>query len=317
MQNPNLLSSQQAANMLGISVDQVRKMISRKEMNTMQVSDRSPHVIPIGEVIRHKPFVKKKSSMSFDDYQKIDALNATSLKRFDKSLNHYLFQEFEQTPSMVKGIALHDYVEHKMAGRDFYNYYAVTPNLDKRTKTGKEELGQFLRENENKKILSEADNKDIVAMGNAILSNQDFWQLVEGKNKKVEEVLLWTHEGIRAKARLDYSRQDRDDCNVVDIKTCQDATFKGFRGAVFRYLYHIQAQWYRIGYKAVYGVWPWFVFCAVENHPPYNVALYELHSDILAEAQERIDISVDLYKRFCNGELVSKGYHEGVECIWA
>jgi len=308
MQNANLLSSLQAANMLGLSVDQVRKMISKKEMNTIQVSDRSPHVIPLGEVIKHTQHEVRKASMTFDEYADLDAMNASSLKKLSKSLNHYLCQDTEQTAPMMKGVALHDFVEHKFAGREFDNFYTYAPTVDKRTKAGKEILDQFMRQNSHLKILSESDYKDVVNMGNAILSNADFWKFL--KNADVEEVILWNHEGIKAKARLDYSKKKEH--VITDLKTCQDSSFKGFRSSVYRYLYHLQAQWYRIGYRAVHGTLPTFVFAAVENHPPYNTALYSLSDDLLDEAQDLINRAIDLYKRFIDGEMVCKGYHEGI-----
>lgn len=308
MQNANLLSSSQAAEMLNLSVDQLRKMIQKGEIHSIQVTDRSPHVIPLGEVIKHTPHQIRKASMSFDEYQDIDAMNASSLKKLSKSLNHYLCQDTEQTAPMMKGVALHDFVEHKFAGRDFENHYTYTPTVDKRTKAGKEILDQFMRENSHLKILSEADYKDVVAMGNAILSNPDFWKFL--KDADVEEVILWNHEGIKSKARLDYSKKKEH--VITDLKTCQDASIRGFRSSALRYLYHLQAQWYRIGYRAVHGTLPTFIFATVENHPPYNTALYSLSDELLDEAQDMINRSIDLYKRFIDGELVCKGYHEGI-----
>jgi len=308
MQNANLLSSSQAAEMLNLSVDQLRKMIQKGEIQSIQVTDRSPHVIPLGEVIKHTPHQVRKASMSFDEYADLDAMNASSLKKLSKSLNHYLCQDTEQTAPMMKGVALHDFVEHKFAGRDFENFYTYTPTVDKRTKAGKEILDQFMRENSHLKILSEADYKDVVEMGNAILSNPDFWKFL--KNADVEEVILWNHEGIKSKARLDYSKKKEH--VITDLKTCQDASIRGFRSSALRYLYHLQAQWYRIGYRAVHGTLPTFIFAAVENHPPYNTALYSLSDELLDQAQDMINRSIDLYKRFIDGELVCKGYHEGI-----
>lgn len=308
MQNANLLSSSQAAEMLNLSVDQLRKMIQKGDIQSIQVTDRSPHVIPLGEVIKHTPHQIRKASMSFDEYADLDAMNASSLKKLSRSLNHYLCQDTEQTTPMMKGVALHDFVEHKFAGRDFENHYTYTPTVDKRTKAGKEILDQFMRENSHLKILSEADYKDVVAMGNAILSNPDFWKFL--KDADVEEVILWNHEGIKSKARLDYSKKKEH--VITDLKTCQDASIRGFRSAVLRYLYHLQAQWYRIGYRAVHGTLPTFIFAAVENHPPYNTALYSLSDELLDEAQDMINRAIDLYKRFIDGELVCKGYHEGI-----
>ena len=69
--------------------------------------------------------------MSFEEYCELDGLNASLIKRLNKSLNHYLSSPMEQSPSMAKGVAIHDSIELRLAGKSFGEKYVVAPNVDK------------------------------------------------------------------------------------------------------------------------------------------------------------------------------------------
>lgn len=307
MQDTNLLNTSQAAQALNISVDQVRRMIQSGQIRSIQTHDRSPHLIPTAEILRNTPIKPRSSRMSFDEYCELDGLNASLIKRLNKSLNHYLSSPMEQSPAMVKGVAIHDSIELRLAGKSFSEKYVVAPSVDRRTKAGREEYDQFVA-TETRTVLKEDDYNDVILMTESVFKHPEFWRIIP--NAEVEQVITWQEDGIRAKARLDYG--DEKQHVVVDLKSAQDASPYGFRKAVVRYSYDIQANWYRRAYQSVTGHYPEFLFLVVENSEPYNCAVYKLSDEMIQLAQLKINNALDLYKQYLNGEIYSKGYHEDI-----
>jgi len=307
MQDANLLNTSQAAQALGVSVDQVRRMINAGQIRSIQTHERSPHLIPTAEILRNTPIKPRSSRMSFDEYCELDGLNASLIKRLNKSLNHYLAAPLEQSASMAKGVAIHDSIELRLAGKSFAEKYVVAPNVDRRTKAGKEEYDKFVA-TETRTILKEEDYNDVILMTESIFKHPEFWRIVP--DAEVEQVITWQENGIRAKARLDYSCEPIQ--TVVDLKSAQDASPYGFKKAITRYSYDIQANWYRRAYQSVTGHYPEFLFLVVENSEPYNCAVYKLSEELLHSAELKINNSLELYKAYLNGEIYSKGYHEDI-----
>ena len=307
MQETNLLNSTQAAQALGVSVDQVRRMISNGQIKSIQTHDRSPHLIPTAEILRNTEIKPRHSRMSFQDYCDLDGLNASLIKRLNKSLNHYLSTSSVSSPAMAKGTAIHDSIELRIAGSSFASKYVIAPEVDRRTKKGREEYDEFVK-TEKRTVLKKEDYEDVILMTESIFRHPEFWRIIP--NAEVEQVITWEERGIKAKARLDYS--DEGQHLVVDLKSAQDASPYGFKKAVTRYQYDIQANWYRRAYQSVSGVYPEFLFLVVENTAPYNVALYKLSDEIMHQAEFRINQAVELYKQYLSGEIYSQGYHEDV-----
>jgi len=307
MQDTNLLNTTQAAKALGVSVDQIRRMISNGQIKSIQTHDRSPHLIPTAEILRNTEIKPRSSRMSFEEYCELDGLNASLIKRLNKSLNHYLSTPSDPSPAMAKGTAIHDSIELRLAGKSFGDKYVIAPNVDRRTKAGREEYDQFVAE-EKRTVLKKEDYEDVVLMTESVFRHPEFWRIIP--NAEVEQVITWEENGIRAKARLDYS--DEGQHLVVDLKSAQDASPYGFKKAVTRYQYDIQANWYRRAYQSVSGHYPEFLFLVVENAAPYNVALYKLSDELMHNAEFKINQAVELYKQYLSGEIYSQGYHEDV-----
>lgn len=308
----NLLSTAQAAEMLNVSVESIRSMISKGEIKSHQTEPGRPHLIPLGEIIRNQPIKPRSVKMTFWQYTQINGLNASKIKLLNQSLNHFLLADRDDAGksslALSKGLAIHSWLECKLSGEPFENHVVAEPVVDKRTKAGKEVIQSFQAEHKDQILLSQADFTDVVEMGESILSTPEVWQFI--RDAEVEEVITWMNDGIKAKARLDYCLTRRP--VVVDLKSCQDASPYGFSKAVRRYGYDVQANWYRRAYQAAYNVWPEFLFLAVESKPPYNVGLYKLSDQILALADLKVDSAVDLFRQYINGEVARQGYQSGI-----
>ena len=79
------------------------------------------------------------------------------------------------------------------------------------------------------------------------------------------------------------------DCRIVDLKSCNDITPEGFGRAAYNYKYHWSA------YLSTWGMTELtnhehtdYYFVCVENHPPFDVAIYKTPIEIMEMAYEEI-----------------------------
>lgn len=80
------------------------------------------------------------------EYRTREGVSSTDLKHLMRSPAHFKYWKEhpqEDTPALLFGRASHKYMLEK---DDFFNEFAVVPNIDRRTKAGKEEYAKFLEE---------------------------------------------------------------------------------------------------------------------------------------------------------------------------
>ena len=177
---------------------------------------------------------------------------------------------------------------------DFYKEFAVAPNVDRRTKEGKELWSKFVAESEGKDVITEEQFEVIDAMRNAMLATPFVSKLINGEH---EVSLFWTDEdtGIKCKCRPD-SLNDKLKI-VVDYKTCDNAETRHFMRKAIDLGYDLQASYYLDGVKSTTGLDCIFVFIAQEKKPPYAVNILQaddvfirsgrqLYKDMLATYKE-------------------------------
>jgi hypothetical protein len=219
-------------------------------------------------IIRDQPFT---------DYQAIDAQNKSLLVEVERSPAHYYYAKShrrEATAAMAFGRFLHSLVlePHTIESQ----YRMAPPGLKKGTKA-------------HDSLLIAAQGRELVGysqwlaaheMRDSILSHPLASQCL-AKCPESEVSLTWVDPDseLPCKARLDKW------CGgvILDIKTCEDASLRGFERAVAAYKYHWQAAMYLDGAKANVKNDFTFVFICVEKEPPFGVAVYTLE-DAFIEA---------------------------------
>ena len=82
---------------------------------------------------------------------------------------------------------------------------------------------------------------------------------------------------MRCKCRPDWWNGDI----VIDLKTTQDASPRGFAKSVANFRYHVQQMHYLRGTNAAR-----FIFIAVEKEYPFAVGVYELDNDACGVGEE-------------------------------
>ncbi|MCY1004029.1 PD-(D/E)XK nuclease-like domain-containing protein [Nannocystis pusilla] len=119
-----------------------------------------------------------------------------------------------------------------------------------------------------------------------------------GGNGSSEVAITWrdADTGLDLRARLDRLLVRRGSL-VVDLKSTDDPNPEGFARSMYRFGYHRQAAFYCAAAQALHGTLPRFVFVAVRNEPPHEIAVYELEPEALAIGQHEIRESLDELSR--------------------
>jgi len=228
-------------------------------------------------------------TMSNNDYQKREALSKGGLVHLAKSPAHYkAFIETEQmaTPAMIFGSNFHfAALEPEL----FKTKYVVAPQIDKRTRAGKEQFATFqlsLEEN-NQTIISQDDMDLINRMVDVLYSSEVAAGLLVGG--LAEQSIFWNHPkwGFTCKCRPDYINEKHT--VIVDLKTTVDGSPEAFARAVVNYRYHWQGAYYLAGINEILSQdYTTFLFITIEKTPPFAVQNYILKKDDIYLAEEQI-----------------------------
>ena len=178
--------------------------------------------------------------------------------------------------------------------KEFIDRVKIEPEVDKRTKTGKEVYELF---------------KASLAEGDETVDNETYAQIdaiAESVEKALKSLKLDTsvwmtekpctkeYEGITIKGRPDLvtKLQGSDALQIFDIKTCQSAEPAAFARDVANFKYHLQAAFY----SELVGTENFFLI-AVEKEAPYAYRIYTLDAAGLSEGKALMRDAVAAYKQ--------------------
>jgi exodeoxyribonuclease VIII len=233
----------------------------------------------------------------------LDLINRAPAHYYERYLNPKAAPQ-KETPALVIGSAVHCAV---LEPEEFGKRYAVGPRVDRRTKAGKEEWEAFLQTSEG---FIQLDSETATLCERIMEAVRRFpaakYLLNAGK---AEEVIEWTDEAIEVdcKARPDWLTPDNI---IVDLKTTEDASPRGFAQSVRKYRYDVQAAFYSDGLEAATGkACEGFFFIAVEKAPPFLCAVYYLGADDILEARQKYQKNLLTY-RMCKESGIWNGYSE-------
>jgi hypothetical protein len=158
-----------------------------------------------------------------------------------------------------------------------------------------------------REVLSDREYEKCLRIRDALARQEWRGALLDGPGL-VELSLLWTDDdsAVRCKARIDrvtlsYQRSGWPSPApvVVDVKTAEDATPEGFRRAISRYSYHVQARLQLEG-LAAHDPKTWldpgtlevrpeqYVWLVLEKAEPWEAALYSPSTEMLEEGGLRL-----------------------------
>ena len=211
--------------------------------------------------------------------------NIRDILNSEKKYVHRKTTKQVPTKAMEEGTAVHTFF---LENNKFHEEYIFRPEgLNARTKEGKE----WMKENEGKKILSYEWKENLEKMKQSILDSPA--EIIYNNDNYSELSFFWDDlYGIRGKCRPDcLSYNDRF---VLDLKTTQDASPKGFQKSIGVFGYHIQASWYLRGLRKLGIKVDEFLFVAIEKTAPFCVGVYRADKEMLEEGDKKIDEALHL-----------------------
>jgi len=227
-------------------------------------------------------------------YHAEKCLSKSGMVYFDRYPAYYQWMQehpTEATKPMLDGTQLHTAALEPIRYR---NEYVVAPNCDKRTKAGKALWAEFQADNAGKIVVSQKDWDMVSGMVAAIGANDEACDLLSGC--LIEQSVFWDdpEHGFPCQCRPDAMKPP---C-VIDLKSCQDATYGAFQRDLVKYKYHWQAAHYLNGLNNVApGQYTNFTFIAVEKTPPYTCCVYHMDT---GDIESTLMYLTDLYKRFAD-----------------
>ena len=261
--------------------------------------------------------------MDRSDYEKIDAVNYSTLKHFNKSPAHVkeeMMHPKEPTRAMEIGNAIHLSI---LEPDRFKKEYIVTPNFDRRTKEGKEKWIKFEAENFGKVYLTRDEFDKCKKITESIKSKETIFKMLyeTGKN---ETTCVWKDKetGLLCKGRQDRITKFMGWTIVVDIKTTISAQINLFASQTARFNYHLQAAFYLDGLDAIYPIEQRrrYIVLAIEKDSPYEMRLFEFDDEALHEGRQKYKSYLRQYKK-CVDSGIWKGYSDNIEPlnlpVWA
>lgn len=223
--------------------------------------------------------------MNEKEYNEKPGVRRSDLWRMSESPERYkYFLEHppESTGALVFGAAAHKYI---LEPESFEEEYAVAPNVDRRTKAGKEAWEAFVAECGEKTVISQDDFDTIREMDEVLQKHELANKLLHVCPGETEKAYFWsdTETGEMCKVKCDRTVILGGKIYVLDYKTTNSAQTERFNSEIYRYGYHVQAAMYTEGFGASEGLEtrPGFVFIAQEKKAPYSVNIIEVTEDVM------------------------------------
>lgn len=213
--------------------------------------------------------------MTEHDYRTNSAVSRTELWRLiTESPEKFQYLRSNPQPAtnaLIFGQAFHMAI---LQPEIYDDNFAVAPNVDRRTKAGKEEWERFNSENSDKTVIPEDWQETITAMKDKLMSDPFVCKLLSGEPEKP---FFWVDEltGEGCKCRADCITEINGSVYVVDLKTTENAATDKFMRKSIDYGYPLQAAMYCEGVKQAMGRECSFVFIAIEKSPPYAVNIMQ------------------------------------------
>ncbi|MBO5854393.1 MAG: PD-(D/E)XK nuclease-like domain-containing protein [Bacteroidales bacterium] len=212
--------------------------------------------------------------MTETEYRQHPAISRSELFKIRESpekFKYYREHPEEPTPALLFGQLFHAMALQPETVADLF---AVAPNVDRRTKTGKEEFANFESEAEGKTVVTADMYQQAMEMCEALNKDEYVKKLLKGEKEKS---FFWDDDltGEQCKCRTDCLTEVGDNLIIVDLKSTENAETEAFIHSAIKYGYDVQSAMYSEGVKINTGRDPLFVFIAIEKKPPYAINILQ------------------------------------------
>ena len=257
--------------------------------------------------------------MENDAYHAHPAISKSGLDLIARSPLHYWARYLdpnrvptEPTAAMRLGTAVHT---HVLELDQWQQRYITAPEgIDRRYKVGKEAWAAFEAQSEGRTVISREDVDLVMAMGRSVFGHPAAAMLL-GLPGKAETTHMWTDAatGLQCKCRPDWLTDDG--LLMVDVKTTEDASPRGFSRSIAEWRYHVQAAWYLDGIEQATGTRPeQFIFICVEKKAPFACAVYAADAEMIAAGAQTAARDLEVLAT-CKAADAWPGYSNQIEPI--
>ena len=257
--------------------------------------------------------------MNNTDYHAHAAVSKSHLDQVCRSPLHYWARYLdpnrvvpEPTPAMAIGSAVHTHVLE--LDQWDARYVSAPDGIDRRTKAGKAEWEAFTTAATGRIVLPKADADLVMRMAHSVFTHPAAAMLLALPGK-AETTHMWTDAatGLQCKCRPDWLTDDGR--LLVDLKTTEDASPRGFSRSIVQWRYFLQASWYLDGIEQATGTRPeQFLFLCVEKKAPYAVAVYAADAEMIAAGAQTAARDLDVLAT-CKVAGAWPGYSDQIETI--
>lgn len=236
--------------------------------------------------------------MHQEAYDKAEGLRRSDLWKIHRSPYYFKTQmeQKDKAPSaaLTFGIAAHKLI---LEPTTFFDEYAIAPEVNRRTKAGKEEWENFVQQcaADDKEAISQADYNTISMMADAVRKNPLALQFLTGIH---ESEWYWTDPSTQEKLKCkcdNITDPIEGKKYIVDYKTTDSCENGHFERSVSRYGYQFQAGFYTEGLKQNTGEDYGFAFVAQEKSAPYACRIYICSDIFVINGQQEYFRLLNLY----------------------
>jgi AraC-like DNA-binding protein len=181
-----------------------------------------------------------------------------------------------------------------------------------RTKHYKEAFEIMQKSEPDKQWLAPADYDLILEMAGSALDNPVLRHYMADIDKVVEGTGYFEMEGAKCKVRPDLYIPGAG--VVIDLKSTQDASNRGFTKSVRQFGYLFQACWYMHALRLLGEKPKQFVFIAVEKTAPYATAAYTIKESDINKQFSNMERACQLWAT-CQSSGIWPGYSDMVETL--
>lgn len=232
--------------------------------------------------------------MTEKEYRSHPAVSRSELWRIHESpqkFKYYKEHPEEPTPALLFG-----QVFHKLAleRNTFFDEYVVAPEVNRRTKEGKQVWAEFMEEHAEKTVIPVEMYAQAMEMCDVMAAEPLVGKLLAGSH---ELAFFWRDDqtGEECKCRVDCLNTAYSQPIIVDVKSTTDASTEAFIRDAVKYGYDFQAAMYSDGVEQNIGQRPLFVFIAVEKEPPYAVNILQADELLLRRGKNLFRDYISIY----------------------
>lgn len=212
--------------------------------------------------------------MTEKEYRNHPAISRSELLKIAESPEKFIY--YKQHPEEPTLALLFGQLFHAMAlqPENFWDQFIVAPNVDRRTKSGKETFAEFQVNAENKTVVTSDMVEQASAMCESLKKNEFVKKLLKGEKEKV---FFWKDDltGEHCKCRIDCLTEFKENLIIVELKSTENAETEAFISSAIKYRYDFQSAMYIDGVKANTGIKPLFVYIVIEKKPPYSINIMQ------------------------------------------